>query len=246
LENVQTVLRLTEPRQYPLAAGFVLSQISRVNSLWLITTAVGGYLLGSIPTGFLIAKSRGVDIRKTGSGNIGAANAFRVLGKGAGTVVLFIDAAKGLLAVIFLPWLVGAVLRVHPVEGGALDICRIIAGVSAIIGHNFSCWLRLKGGKGIATTAGVMIALAPLAFLSLLAVWLGVFALSRYVSLASIVAAACLPLFVFLWDGTSKLIWFSAGLGALAVFKHRSNIARLLNGTELRAGRKKSAGETSA
>jgi acyl phosphate:glycerol-3-phosphate acyltransferase len=222
------------------------ARFPRVHGLWFIITALAGYLLGSIPTGYLAGRSRGIDIRKQGSGNIGATNVFRVLGKRAGIFVLFIDAMKGLLAVLVVPPMVLLVLGNPFVEPGALETSVILGGVSAILGHNFTCWLRFKGGKGIATTAGAVLALAPLAFLSALAVWLIVLAWSRYVSLASIAAAVCLPLLVFLWNGSPGMIWISAGLGALAVFKHRSNISRLLHGTEHRAWQKRPVGEPNA
>src|SRR2546421_8481082 len=146
--------------------------------------AVAAYLLGSIPTGFLVAKARGVDIRTVGSGNIGATNVFRYLGKPAGIFVLFADALKGWLAVAVLAKLIAAWL--YPgANQPALECAQIIAGLSAILGHNYTCWLYFKGGKGIATSAGVLVALVLWPLLIILSVWIVVFALSRYVSLAS-------------------------------------------------------------
>ncbi len=210
----------------------------------LITLVLLSYLLGSIPTGFLVAKAMGVDIRSAGSGNIGATNVFRILGKGAGIFVLTADAMKGALAVT----LVGPMVRASffPDDGltniGRPEIVyhfREIAGICAILGHNYTCWLKFKGGKGIATTAGVFAALAPAAFGIALATWLVVFAVSRYVSLASIVAAVALPLAVWLTGNGGLLIGVSTALGALAIYKHKANIERLRAGTESRIGAQK-------
>src|SRR5947207_6616979 len=133
------------------------------------------YLLGSIPTGFLVAKARGVDIRTVGSGNIGATNAFRVLGKGFGIFVLLVDALKGWVAVQ-----IGAALVAQFIPGVELNHLRITAGICAILGHNFTCWLNFKGGKGIATSAGVLIALVPLALAIILGVLIILFLAPGY------------------------------------------------------------------
>jgi len=150
------------------------------------------YLLGSIPTGFLVAKARGVDIRAVGSGNIGATNVFRILGKTAGVFVLLADAAKGWLAVFLVAKWVADWLypTASPLEREWFRLC---AGIAAILGHNYTCWLHFKGGKGIATSAGVLVALVWLPLLIILSVWVVVFAASRYVSLASICASFVLP-----------------------------------------------------
>lgn len=204
----------------------------------LITLICLSYLLGSIPTGFLVAKANGVDIRSVGSGNIGATNVFRILGKGPGIFVLTADAFKGWLAVWAAIEFAFAVLP-YDSMGGTYEMAALTAGIGAILGHNYTCWLRFKGGKGIATTAGVFVALAPAAFGIALATWLVVFAVSRYVSLASIVAAVALPLAV--WFTCKSLLVFavSVSLGALAIYKHKANIERLLAGTESRIGAKK-------
>ena len=206
------------------------------------------YLLGSIPTGFLVAKAKGVDIRSVGSGNIGATNVFRILGKAAGIFVLTADAVKGALAVGLLAPLIYSEF-VRPLPTGAAPASfltfsqngglLVVAGIFAILGHNYTCWLKFKGGKGIATTAGVFAALAPAAFGIALAAWLVVFAASRYVSLASIVAAVALPLAVWLTGNGGLLNGAAAALGALAIYKHKANIERLLAGTENRIGTKK-------
>ena len=192
-------------------------------------TAVVSYLIGSIPTGYLVAKARGVDIRSVGSGNIGATNAFRVLGKTAGITVLLVDAIKGYLACRFVAFGPGAPSEMH----------QMIAGLFAILGHNYTCWLRFKGGKGIATTAGVLLALAPIGFAVAIATFLIVLGLSRYVSLGSIIAAIVLPFGVWLGGGSVRMISLMAFLGGMAIYKHRSNIKRLMAGTESRIGQKK-------
>lgn len=224
----------------------------------LITLVLLSYLLGSIPTGFLVAKAKGVDIRSVGSGNIGATNVFRILGKGPGIFVLTADAVKGALAVLIAQEIFSGLCIALDVPqwgagrpGGQFEnyiehylftmSAHIpeLAGICAILGHNYTCWLNFKGGKGIATTAGVFAALAPAAFGIALVAWLVVFAASRYVSLASIVAAGVLPLAVWLTGNGGLLIGVSAALGALAIYKHKANIERLLAGTENRIGAKK-------
>ena len=203
-----------------------------------ILTAVAGYLLGSIPTGYLVAAARGIDIRTVGSGNIGATNVFRFLGVPAGIFVLLSDAFKGWFAVV-----VGARLFGSWFDAAAGPQARewlaIIAGVSAILGHNFTCWLRFKGGKGIATSAGVLVALVPWALLLILGVWIIAFALTRYVSLASIGASAALPLAAWVTKESYTMILVTAAMAALAIYKHKANIQRLAKGTESRIGARK-------
>jgi acyl phosphate:glycerol-3-phosphate acyltransferase len=201
-----------------------------------ILTFVTAYFLGSIPTGYLAGRVKGIDIRTVGSKNIGATNVFRILGKGPGTVVLLVDALKGYLACKVAPTLAATMLGSNGAPLGEWAI--IIAGVGAILGHNYTCWLKFKGGKGIATTAGVMVAFAPLALAMALSLWLVVFAVSRYVSLASIAAALSLPLSTWLAGGSGKFIGIAGAVGALAIYKHKANIRRLLDGTENRFGKK--------
>lgn len=205
-----------------------------------IVTALAAYLLGSIPTGYLVAKAKGVDIRSVGSGNIGATNVFRILGKGAGIFVLLVDALKGFLACALLP--IFALKLFNDAAGSqqqSAEWLSIIAGIAAILGHNYTCWLKFKGGKGIATSAGVLIALVPGAFLIVLGIFLVVVFVSRFISLASIVAAVCLPFAVWMLQGSRTMIAVMAALGALAIYKHKANIGRLLRGTENRFGKKK-------
>ena len=198
-----------------------------------MVAALAAYTLGSIPTGYLVARSRGVDIRGLGSGNIGATNVFRFLGRTAGTIVLLVDLLKGWVACGVVAHGAYRALAAAP-EGSPPDSIFLVSAVFAVLGHNYTCWLRFRGGKGIATSAGVLAAVVPLPFLCILGVWLVTFALSRYVSLASILAALALPLSVWLTGGTLTWILVTAGLTALAVGKHRTNIQRLIAGTEHR------------
>ena len=203
--------------------------------LGYILVVVVSYLLGSIPTGFLVAKARGVDIRSVGSGNIGATNVFRILGKPAGILVMFVDVLKGSVAVALAmrmigPWFSG----IHGNQ--ANEWYGVWAGVAAILGHNFTCWLSFKGGKGIATSAGVLLALVPWSLLIILAVWIVTLVLTRWVSLASILASATLPFAAWMTGESFTMILITGGLAVLAIYKHRANIKRLLNGTEGRIG----------
>ena len=203
-----------------------------------IAVVVGSYLLGSIPTGFLVAKGRGIDIRTVGSGNIGATNVFRYLGKPAGVFVLLADALKGWLAVVGLSRL--AALWLYPAaDSQSREWLAVCAGISAILGHNYTCWLHFKGGKGIATSAGVLVALIPWALVIVLSLWIVVFLVSRYVSLASIAAAFALPFAAWLTHQSLTTVIVAGVLGGLAIYKHKANIRRLLNGTENRIGGKK-------
>lgn len=201
-----------------------------------LLTAIGAYLMGSIPFGFLVAKARGVDIRSAGSGNIGATNAMRVLGKPAGIAVLLLDAAKGYAAVTFLPLLL---IKVLPPSSPGPVMLPLLAGICAVLGHNYTCWLKFKGGKGIATTAGVYLALAPLELLIAIVVFLLAVAVTRYVSVGSIAAAIALPAAVWIMlPGDPCLGLVTTALGVLAIYKHKNNIQRLRAGTENRLGSK--------
>lgn len=197
------------------------------------------YFLGSCPNGYLVGRFSGLDIRQHGSGNIGATNVLRVLGKKCGYLVFFLDALKGFLAVrIALAFAATAPGVTQP------EIAGIVAGVVCILGHTFPVWLRFRGGKGVATSAGVLLGLMPVAMLSVLIVWLLLFKLTRYVSVASIAAAAALPPFVALYlhlralSGPT-LFPFSVLIAAVVIWRHRSNIQRLINGSEQRFGQNK-------
>jgi acyl phosphate:glycerol-3-phosphate acyltransferase len=216
-----------------------------------ILVALGAYLLGSMPFGFLVAKARGIDIRSAGSGNIGATNAMRVLGKPAGIFVLLMDALKGYAACAFLPPLIFNWLAPHfsglfvyfqntPVEPQTRFY--VVAGIFAVLGHNYTCWLKFKGGKGVATSAGVYIALAPWPLLIALVVFLLAVVLTRYISAGSISAAIALPVAVWIMPPHNLLLEVvTTALGAMAVYKHKSNIQRLMAGTENRLGKKPDA-----
>ena len=206
-------------------------------------TALAAYLLGSIPTGYLVGKSCGLDIRTVGSGNIGATNVLRILGKPAGLFVLLVDALKGFLACRFFGLIIhGLLVGAVAEDSSREDFLKITGGLFAILGHNYTCFLKFKGGKGIATSSGVALALLPVALGISIALWLVVLALTRYVSVASIVAAFVLP-FAAWWPGRSSrtMILVAALIGALAIYKHRTNMQRLMNGTENRIGKKKEA-----
>jgi len=193
----------------------------------LLLTALTGYFLGSIPFGFLIAKAKGIDIREHGSKNIGATNVLRVLGKPYGYATFALDVLKGVVSVL---------LATHYLAPGH-EFAGILAAITCILGHNFPIWLGFKGGKGIATSGGVLLGLMPLAVVIVTAIWVLSFLTTRYVSLASILTAAALPItaFALLHFGyltNWNLFYFSLVVAALAIWRHRSNIQRLLNGTE--------------
>jgi acyl phosphate:glycerol-3-phosphate acyltransferase len=215
-----------------------------------ISLVLCAYLLGSIPTGYLVARAKGIDIRNVGSGNIGATNAFRVLGKPAGIFVLLADALKGYLACTVMADLLLRAFNLPAAPFNQAMTERVVAGIVAVLGHNFTCWLRFKGGKGIATTTGVYFAVAWQAALVAVIVWIVVLRLTRFVSVASIVAAVVLPLGVWLMMGIHHSIplgLVTTAMGALAIWKHKANIARLKAGTENRMSfRRKSTEGTKA
>ena len=202
---------------------------------WFII-ALGSYLLGSIPFGYLAGRLCGIDIRTKGSGNIGATNALRVLGKKWGYTVFTLDFLKGLAPVILADqW--GTYAGVFPATApGAL------AGLCVLLGHSFPVWLGFRGGKGIASSAGVMVALFPAAFFICLGVWILVFTTTRYVSVASIASSIALPLAVLFLYLNHRADWLaltvSVAMCLLAVWRHRSNIGRLRAGTEPRFEKK--------
>lgn len=210
-----------------------------------LITAVCAYLLGSIPTGYLAGRIKGIDIRTVGSGNIGATNAFRILGKTAGTIVLIVDGLKGGLAVALIPEIVHRILPQVVWTSETREFLRITAGVVAILGHNYTCWLKFKGGKGIATSGGVLAALVPLTFLVGLVTWIIFCLATRYVSVASIAAAISLPLATWAFRHiqpdtyTLLMIIITALMSTLAIYRHKANIVRLMQGTENKIGRKK-------
>lgn len=192
---------------------------------WLIAS----YLLGSIPTSYLTVRLlKGQDLRTLGSGNLGATNLFRVLGWKYAIPVGLFDMMKGAVPVlVFAP------------RAGGTDMAAILLGLAAIAGHVFSVFVGFKGGKGVATGAGVVLGLAPWAFLTALALWAIVVKTTGYVSLGSIVASGTLPLAVYLLHPERRpLLWVFGGLAAAILLLHRANIRRLLAGTENRFGRR--------
>lgn len=203
---------------------------------WTIAALLVSYLLGSIPTAYLFGKIlKGVDIRKVGSGNVGATNAMRILGKGPGISVLFLDILKGFIAVMFL----GSYFINKPVLFSSESLL-ILMGISCICGHNWTIFLQFKGGKGIATSFGVLIALAAriaglnIALIYVILIWFIVFIISRMVSLASILAALFLPVFCILFKQSGPVIALSLLLSAFVVIRHKANILRIAKGQESR------------
>ena len=184
---------------------------------------VGAYLIGAVPFGLIIGKVfYGVDVREHGSGNFGTTNVFRVLGKRAGFVVLICDMAKG-----FVPALI-AVLLFHP-------SLAIFIAAAPEVGHMYSIFLKGSGGKGVATGAGILLALVPAIFLICLLVWLALLMTTRYVSVASLTAAVLVPVLAFLLDEPGAYKVAAVLVMIIVVSAHRGNIRRLLNGTENRA-----------
>jgi len=203
--------------------------------------AFAGYLLGSIPTGYLVGKAKGVDIRTVGSKNMGATNVFRTLGKGPGILVLVVDGLKGFAA---CAWVCSWLMPMLNVAATDVELHRIIGGIAAVLGHNYTCWLKFKGGKGIATTAGVYFALAPLAVGIAIVAWIILFVTTRYVSVASLAAAVALPAAVWLTQDNLLLGIVTTVLGLMAIYKHKANIQRLRAGTESRIQFKKEKAAT--
>lgn len=242
--------------------------------LWLCPLLA--FLLGSIPFGLFIARAKDIDIRQHGSGNIGATNVLRVVGKKHGITCLILDALKGFIPVVIalslvkiqgkhsnleLPFLDSLALVLPAAKQTTAQAIHVLTGLAAILGHNYSPWVGFKGGKGIATSAGVLLALFPFfGVMLLILVWFILFWTTRYVSVASIGAAAALPILTHLgsrfhhinndkslptlWEaGTwnKPLFIFSVIIAALAIWKHRANIQRLIAGTESRFEKKKKA-----
>jgi acyl phosphate:glycerol-3-phosphate acyltransferase len=188
------------------------------------------YFAGSIPTSYIVGKSlHGIDLRTKGSGNLGATNAFRVLGWKSGLFVLICDILKGLLPVLVIPGIVVSVTKgdfnIHNFE--------LIIGLATILGHIFTVFMKFKGGKGVAASVGVFLALAPISSLITLIICITIILVSRYVSLGSVTGAFLLPILILIfYPGRIPLIIFSVLVGGIVIIKHRSNIRRLINGKE--------------
>ena len=185
-----------------------------------ILLLICSYLLGSVPTGLLLARALGVNIRETGSGNIGATNVYRTMGRKVGVLTLVGDCLKGLVPVLVAKSL------------GLPDLWVAAIGLAAFLGHVYTIFLGFKGGKGVATALGVFLGAAPLSLLGALAVFVLTLYKWRYVSAASIAAAATIPVAVTLITGKPELIVMSCAIAAIVIFRHRENIARLRAGTE--------------
>ncbi len=214
-----------------------------------VTAALAGYLLGSLPFGYLVARSRGVNIFEVGSKSPGATNVRRVLGKGPGNLVFALDALKGAVATgwpLFYFW------SRHEVHGSemttnghvvwAIDLNTTIAVIglaAALLGHSFSCFTQFRGGKGVATGAGGLVVLMPWVAVIAVIAWIVMFYASGYVSLASIVAALTLPIAAFFLHEPTLLIGLAVAICAFVIVRHLANIGRLIQGTENKFGKKK-------
>jgi glycerol-3-phosphate acyltransferase PlsY len=208
-------------------------------SFTLVIAAVTGYFFGSFPTGYLAGRLAGVDIRKLGSGNVGATNVTRTLGRKFGYPVFAVDFLKGVVAVLAAAFLA----RGDRVNPAYVDLCTATAAVFAVIGHSYPLWLSFDGGKGVATTLGALSALSWIVTIFICAVWYAVFRATRYVSVASIAAAIALPIamagmFFLKQPRSPLLLYFTLLLAALVILRHRSNLSRLFKGTEPRFDRK--------
>jgi acyl phosphate:glycerol-3-phosphate acyltransferase len=223
----------------------------------VLIAAVVGYFLGALPFGYLVARAKGINIFEHGSKNPGATNVRRVLGKGPGNLVFFLDALKGAVAAgwpLMLATLAKSRLPDAEFEGGYVavgglavidvtyDLVSAVAGlIGALIGHSFSCFTGFKGGKGVATATGGFLVLMPLVLLVGAAVWALTFYSTRYVSLASMLAATTLPIAGFFLREQRLLVGLGVVIALFVIIRHRANIARLMNGTESKFVKKPAA-----
>ena len=187
-------------------------------------TVLLGYLAGSVPFAFLLARRAGIDVRFAGSGNVGAANVLRTAGTGRAVVVMCLDVGKGALAVALA----------HLSNAGAAVTAA--TGAAAIVGHIYPVWLRFHGGKGVAVAAGVFAVLTPIATLAACGLFLVIVRVTRYISLGSLAATVALPPAAWLTGAPAAVVAAAGGIASLIVFRHRSNIRRLRAGTERRMG----------
>lgn len=192
----------------------------------LILAVIVAYLVGSIPTGLILGKlTHGIDIREHGSGNLGATNAFRVLGKKLGILVLVLDVLKGLLPVFVLS---------HFVDSNPTERVELLIGISAIVGHVFSLFVNFHGGKGVATALGVFLAIATKSTLILLVIGIAIIIFTGYVSAASVIGALLLPLLLYINGHSALVLLLGEIISVVVIVRHRSNIVRLLQGRELK------------
>lgn len=195
-----------------------------------VIAVIISYLLGSVSFSIVIARLvKGIDIRQHGSGNAGATNTLRVLGKGPGILVFILDIAKGVAAV----W-IG-----HALNGGYESWTPVLCGLAAIVGHNWPVWFRFKGGKGIATTVGVIATLAFIPALIAGVVAIAVIATTRYVSVGSLLFAALVPIGIGIMTGSGPMLWASLLICVFAFVRHRSNLVKLVQGKENKLGAKR-------
>ena len=185
-----------------------------------------GYLAGSVPFAYLLARRAGIDVRVAGSGNVGAANVFRTTGTWRGISVMLLDVAKGVAAVGVAQW---------TTSGPAMPA---VSGAAAVVGHIYPIWLRFHGGKGVAVAAGVFAVLTPAATSLAAILFLAIVWATRYVSLGSLAATVALPPIAWLTGAPSVVVIVAAATASLIVFRHRGNLRRLLAGTERRMGRR--------
>jgi glycerol-3-phosphate acyltransferase PlsY len=197
--------------------------------LRVVLLVLAAYMTGAFPTSYVVARLvRGIDLRQHGSGNLGATNAYRVLGWRPALPIVIVDILKGFLpAAFFTAW-----------DGQPSPYWALAYGAAAILGHVYSVYVGFRGGKGVATSAGVLLALAPLAVLAGLVLWAAVVFFTGYVSLGSVLASLLVPVAILLLEGTGPILWLTIGLAAFVVYAHRSNIKRLLEGREHRFGRR--------
>ncbi len=206
----------------------------------ILIALVVGYLLGSLPFGYLVARAKGVNIFEVGSKNPGATNVRRVLGHGPGNLVLFLDALKGAAAtggVLLVKMLAG---ENCPYDRSQIEWIMITGLIASILGHSFSCFTKFKGGKSVATGAGGFLVLFPAGMGIALAIFLVLIGTTRYISLGSMVAAASLPVTAIVMKQSTVLVSVSAVVALFVIIRHRANISRLLAGTESKIGQKKS------
>jgi len=207
--------------------------------LTLTGVLLGSFLLGSIPFCYLAGKIRGIDIRKIGSGNIGATNVVRVLGKRYGYSVFVLDFLKGFGAVKISM----SIATDARLEWASPEIFGIFAAIASVVGHSFPVWLKFRGGNGVATAAGALFGLMPVAALIAVIIWISIFWFTRYVSLASVGAAVALPIVILIMTRLTQihgkaLFYSSLCIAAVVIWRHHSNLSRLMHGSEPRFTRK--------
>jgi glycerol-3-phosphate acyltransferase PlsY len=193
---------------------------------WRLALLAGAYLIGSVPFSYLVARAFGVaDVRRVGSGNVGATNVMRSAGKAAGLLAFFLDALKGAAAALAVSWL-----------APTSSVLPALAALGAVIGHMYPLWLRFQGGKGVATGVGAFLPLAPYATLLALCAFALMLAVTRYVSVGSMAGAVTLAGMAFILGSPPPVAWAATGAAALVVWRHRGNIVRLARGREGRVG----------